>query len=43
MRDRFLMLASEPVPNGWTSEGHWKAGGFKSRFFIKKAILRKSC
>ena len=37
------MLASEAVPNCWTTEGYCKAGGFTSRSFIVEAVLGKSC
>ena len=40
------MLAEEVVPNGWTTEGYCKAGGFTSRsyiihrFFIRILFIR---
>ena len=37
------MSAQEAVPNGWTTEGYCKAGGFTSRTFITAAVLGKSC
>ena len=43
MRDRFFMLAEEAVPNGSTTEGYYKAGGFTRRSFITEAVLGKSC
>ena len=43
MRDRFFMLAEEAVPNGWTTEGYCKAGGFTSRSLITEAVFGKSC
>ena len=43
MRDIFFMLGQEAVPNGWTTEGYCKAGGFTSRSFIIEAVFGKSC
>ena len=29
MRHRFLMLVEEAIPNGWTTKGYCKAGGYQ--------------
>ena len=35
------MLAYEAVPNGWTTEGYCKAGGFTSRSLIIRSCFWK--
>ena len=33
------MMAEEAIPNGWTTEGYCKVGGWTSKFFKIEAIL----